>query len=36
MYRLNQGNFAKFFTAVSFTLVDLIKFLVDQSFSLTL
>ena len=32
---LNQGNFAKFCMAVSFTLADL-KFLVQQSFSLTL
>ena len=32
---LNQGNFAKFCMAVSFTFVDL-KFLVQQSFSLTL
>ena len=35
MLSLNQGNFAKFCMAVSFTLADL-KFLVQQSFSLTL
>ena len=33
--QLNQGNFAKFCMAVSFTLIDL-KFPVQQSFSLTL
>ena len=32
---LNQGKFAKFCVAVSFTLVDL-KFLAQQNFSLTL
>ena len=32
--RLNQGNFAKFCMAVSFTIID-VEFLVQQSFSLT-